>query len=112
VAVHVKVVGKDSGLQLRLTVPAMAFTHAWVGLASGATGFFVAAVAGYGLGYCAYEVLHWVHHSTDWASRARPGAWLRQKEALHEHHHFRAPGFNYGFVTSLWDRLLGTYRAA
>lgn len=97
------------GLLLRLTLASVAFTYAWVGLASGATAFFVAAVAGYNLGYCAYEVLHWVHHATRWASRF--GGWLAAKDALHVHHHFHGPGTNFGFLTSVWDRLLGTFAA-
>lgn len=94
---------------LPLTIGAILFTYTWVGLVTGATAFFVAAVAGYNLGYCAYEVLHAVHHTTSWARRF--GGWLAAKDALHVHHHFRGPGTNFGFLTSLWDRVLGTYEA-
>ncbi len=92
--------------RLSLSVGSMLFTHAWMGLASGATAFWEAAVAGYNVGYCAYELLHWVHHATHVTSGAPKDSELKSKADLQEHHHFFGPHTNYRFVTTFWERSL------
>lgn len=63
-------------------------------------------LAGWMLGYCAYEALHWYFHSRDDAPRSRGP--LERLHAAHTHHHLRSANRNYGFVTTFWDRAFGT----
>ena len=54
------------------------------------------------LGYLGYCLSH--HGSHHWAMRGR---WLRARKRHHMLHHAH-PGYNWGFTTSLWDRVFGT----
>lgn len=60
-------------------------------------------IVGFTVGYLAQEA---VHHATH--QRGRGWDELRRN---HEVHHHRDAQSNYGFITSLWDRLFGTYRS-
>jgi len=68
----------------------------------------LAVAAGWVLGYCTYEALHWVFHSIDTAGpiAAIPG--VRGLFEAHVVHHLVCASANFGFVTLFWDRLLGT----
>jgi sterol desaturase/sphingolipid hydroxylase (fatty acid hydroxylase superfamily) len=60
--------------------------------------------AGMAIGYLAYERIHWTAHYR--APRTPYGRGIRRN---HFAHHFMHPRHNYGFTTSWWDRLFGTY---
>lgn len=65
----------------------------------------LAAGTGFAASYCGYRHLHWcIHH------RAPRTSWGRRLRRDHFRHHIGAPRRNHGVTTSLWDRLLGTYR--
>lgn len=57
------------------------------------------------LGYVGYCLLH--HGSHHWRFER---SYLRAMKRHHQLHH-AFPESNWGFTTSLWDRLFGTYRA-
>jgi sterol desaturase/sphingolipid hydroxylase (fatty acid hydroxylase superfamily) len=59
-------------------------------------------MAGAGLGYVLYCLAH--HGSHHWRMRH---PWLRRMRRHHLIHHAH-PGYNWGFTTSLWDRVFGT----
>ena len=66
----------------------------------------LSCVAGFWLGYLLYEWIHLCSHLPE----ANQPAWLWAWSATHRRHHIsREPG-NYGFITSLWDRVFGSYR--
>ena len=100
------------GLKLSMTIPIMLGDHLWVGLLTGFTPFWIAAMAGYNLGYCLYDLLHWTHHATRFVERFAPGSMMRVRAQLHESHHFQDLASNFGFITSFWDKALGTYVAS
>lgn len=67
-----------------------------------------AILAGWLLGYCVYEALHWLFHAN------RPNRALlsvrvvaRLRDA-HEIHHLVNASRHYGFVSMFWDRVFGT----
>jgi dihydroceramide fatty acyl 2-hydroxylase len=63
----------------------------------------LAATAGFGLGYVAYEAMHFVaHHGKP---RAR---WLRTIRAHHLRHHHEDPTSRWGISSPLWDVVLRT----
>jgi len=66
------------------------------------------ALCGFFAAYLSYGVLHHLQHSI--RIKDLPFQWMRRKWAIHAVHHGRE-GVNFGVTTSLWDRLLGTYRA-
>jgi sterol desaturase/sphingolipid hydroxylase (fatty acid hydroxylase superfamily) len=95
------------GVHVAVSVPAVLAVLAVTGwLATG--GFAVAAVAGWTLGYCAYEALHWLFHSTDAPAGPAP---LRRLWHAHAVHHLVRADSNYGFVTTFWDRRFRTHAA-
>lgn len=65
-------------------------------------------LCGFFAAYFSYGVLHHLQHSI--RIKYIPYRWLRRKWAAHAVHHGRAH-VNFGVMTSLWDRILGTYRA-
>jgi dihydroceramide fatty acyl 2-hydroxylase len=68
-----------------------------------APGDALAATAGLGLGYVAYEAMHFVAH------HGRPRArWLRAIRAHHLRHHHEDPTSRWGISSPLWDVILGT----
>ena len=79
-----------------------------VGLTAWASsgGFEVSAAAGWVVGYCAYEGLHWLFHSAD---EPRGPATVRRLWRAHAMHHLRRADLNFGFVTTFWDRRFGTF---
>lgn len=63
----------------------------------------LAATAGFGLGYVAYEAMHFVaHHGKP---RAR---WLRAIRAHHLRHHHEDPTSRWGISSPLWDVVFRT----
>lgn len=74
-------------------------------------GFELAIAAGWVLGYCSYEALHWLFHSGESATGS---GWMSLFGSLwdaHTVHHLRRADTNYGFVTMFWDRRFGTFWA-
>ena len=91
-----------------ISLPAILFVVVAVGwTTSGALP--LAAVAGWALGYCSYEALHWFFHSREAPDGLAAHFPLRGLWEAHRVHHLRRPASNYGFVTLLWDRALGTF---
>lgn len=85
-------------------------TLAWLGVAVlgspillvGGTGS-VALLAGWCLGYTAYDQVHWrAHHR---AAANRYERWVR---ARHRQHHFGQPQRNFGVTSAVWDRVFRT----
>ena len=66
-------------------------------------------LCGFFAAYFTYGALHHLQHSI--RIKDIPFRWLRRKWAAHAVHHGRAD-VNFGVMTSLWDRVFGTYRAA
>jgi sterol desaturase/sphingolipid hydroxylase (fatty acid hydroxylase superfamily) len=66
-------------------------------------------ICGFFAAYFGYGVVHHLQHSI--RIKDIPFRWLRTKWAAHAVHHGRED-VNFGVTTSLWDRLLGTYRHA
>lgn len=66
----------------------------------------VAAVlmAGVGLGYMLYELVHFSIHQCSPSSRM-----ARRLKQHHLHHHFRNETVNFGVTTPLWDHVFGTH---
>lgn len=61
-------------------------------------------VAGFGLTYASYEILHRRTHTH--APRHFYGRWARSH---HLSHHFADPSTNHGVTSPLWDLMFGTY---
>ncbi len=95
------------GVHVAVSVPSVALV-AGVVHAAGGGGFALAVTAGWLLGYCGYEALHWLFHSTEADSSAVAWRPLRSLWDAHTHHHLRRADTNYGFVTQFWDRRFGT----
>lgn len=80
------------------------------GLTHGTSAFVAHFVlCGFFAAYFSYGVLHHLQHSI--RIKDVPLYWLRRLWIDHAVHHGRED-VNFGVTTSLWDRLLGTYRAA
>ena len=60
---------------------------------------------GFSIGVLAYIASHWTTHLTE------DPTGLRAPWAAHLRHHAGRPDANFGFSTSVWDRVFGTYRA-
>ena len=60
--------------------------------------------SGFTAGYVAYEWVHLFAHLDD----THMTSWMRRLSRTHHSHHFSHSGRDFGFITSLWDRLLGT----
>jgi sterol desaturase/sphingolipid hydroxylase (fatty acid hydroxylase superfamily) len=65
----------------------------------------LSAAAGLAFGYLVNEWVHFASHSPALCT-GRP--WLARWAAHHARHHWERGDAFYGFITSFWDRLLGT----
>ncbi len=72
---------------------------AW--LIMGAAGF--AFIAGMLTAYLVYDWLHHAVHVHNFDHKV-----FQQLKKHHMRHHYRDPSMNYGFITTFWDRLMGT----
>lgn len=69
----------------------------------------LAMSAGWVLGYCLYEALHWLFHSGD-PERGLGRFWpVHTVRDAHLVHHLHRANKNYGFSTMFWDKVFGTY---
>jgi sterol desaturase/sphingolipid hydroxylase (fatty acid hydroxylase superfamily) len=70
--------------------------------------WFFGTMAGFIVGYCWYECMHYASHHVRWK-----GFWLKRLKRHHLlHHHNEAfKDKNYGVTTVLWDRVFNTYMA-
>jgi sterol desaturase/sphingolipid hydroxylase (fatty acid hydroxylase superfamily) len=66
----------------------------------------VTGMAGFLLGYLMYDWIHCASHISE-LHADRP--WLARWSLNHLRHHWERANAYYGFTSSLWDRLLGTY---
>lgn len=64
-------------------------------------------IAGVMMGYLLYEWIHMAAHHPAWA----PAPWVQRLARNHRLHH-RNARVGFGFITPVWDRLLGTYPPA
>ncbi len=108
---------KDHHQQVTLEDPAHRCTSALLSLplftaAFAASGPALGLVAGVALGFTLYEWVHFAEHDPRLSRRLRRFGWFRERLAHHGSHHSRALDRNFGFLSSFWDRLLGTYRSA
>jgi sterol desaturase/sphingolipid hydroxylase (fatty acid hydroxylase superfamily) len=95
------------GVHLAITFPLVVVIVSVVwGCGGGA--FALAVTAGWVFGYCAYEGLHWLFHAGEPGEGFGRLPWIRRLWELHAVHHLHRADVNYGFVTSVWDALLGT----
>ena len=81
--------------------------HYLAGLWLGAHGYLAGAV-GFMIGYCAYELLHYLFHGTDFPERFNGIGWVRRRYLAHRVHHFVNAQRNHGFTLLVWDHLFGT----
>ncbi len=98
------------GIHVAISLPVILSVVAAVA-ASADGGFELAIAAGWVLGYCSYEALHWLFHSGESATGS---GWKNLFGSLwdaHTVHHLRRADTNYGFVTMFWDRRFGTFWA-
>lgn len=68
----------------------------------------LAITAGFALGFWSYETLHFAQHDPR-ISREVQGSWFARRQSSHANHHFERMNANFGFTTSLWDRVFGTW---
>ena len=73
------------------------------------TGAALAVAAGFLVGYCQYETVHWLIHRVELARRFPHSRAVRRMLEIHEAHHWKHANRNFGFVTVFWDRVFGTY---
>jgi sterol desaturase/sphingolipid hydroxylase (fatty acid hydroxylase superfamily) len=86
---------------LPIVVPP-AIGAAWLGPST------LAAHAGFVLAYVAYE---WVHFASHFEPLRAGRPWLARWTENHRRHHDVRANAYFGFVTTLWDRVLGTLPA-
>lgn len=67
-------------------------------------------VAGFWLGYLLYEAIHWAHHNARALEFLADVPWFERRRDIHHDHHVR-PRVNFGFTSSFWDHVFGTYLA-
>lgn len=77
-------------------------------VAAGSLSGGVTLLAGFLFGYLIYDWIHCASHLPELHEK-RP--WLTRWSSNHLRHHWERANAYYGFTTSLWDRLLGTYPA-
>ncbi len=96
------------GIHIAITFPIILLLLGAVGFATD-SGWGLAILAGYLLGYCAYEALHWLFHSG--VSERGLGKFppLHRLWAAHTVHHLHRADTNYGFITLFWDKRFHTY---
>jgi sterol desaturase/sphingolipid hydroxylase (fatty acid hydroxylase superfamily) len=95
------------GVHVAITLPIGLAIVLVVGWAS-SSALALAAAAGWLVGYCGYEALHWLFHSATRGHvllRVRP---LRALWVAHGVHHLHHPDSNFGFSSLFWDRRFGT----
>jgi len=98
------------GIHVAISLPVILSVVAAVAVSADG-GFALAIAAGWVLGYCSYEALHWLFHSGE-PDAAEEGVNLfRSLWDAHTVHHLRRADTNYGFVTMFWDRRFGTFCA-
>ncbi|MEL6339524.1 MAG: sterol desaturase family protein [Myxococcota bacterium] len=90
-------------LESGLLAAAVAGVSLLLGGLAGAVG-----LSGFLVGYLCYECVHMAAHWHAFRSRR---SWLKRRSNHHLDHHIHHPTANFGFVTSLWDRVLRTRRA-
>jgi len=90
---------------LGTTLPTVAVATAIAGYAIGGVGGASIAFATGLLTTCLYEFVHCIQH-LGFKPKAK---WLQEMKRRHMEHHFHDEDGNYGIVTFLPDRLLGTY---
>jgi len=96
------------GIHLAVSLPLVLLLVGSVGLAT-ESGWGLAVAAGWILGYCLYEALHWLFHSADPARGLGKLAPIHRLSAAHTVHHMYQAKKNYGFIALFWDRCFGTY---
>jgi dihydroceramide fatty acyl 2-hydroxylase len=69
-----------------------------------------AILAGWLLGYCLYEALHWLFHSGEPYTGPGRVPFVHQLWEAHTVHHLQEITANYGFTSMFWDRCFGTYQ--
>jgi dihydroceramide fatty acyl 2-hydroxylase len=89
-----------------IAIPAL-LPHYAIGLWLGAD-LYVAATAGFAIGYCAYELIHYLFHGTDFPHRWSQVGWVQRRFRAHQVHHFANAQRNFGFTLLIWDHLFGT----
>jgi len=67
-----------------------------------------AVLAGWLLGYCVYEALHWLFHANRPYQKLLSMKLIARLRDAHEIHHLVNASRHYGFVSLFWDRLFGT----
>jgi len=96
------------GVHIAITFPIILLLLGAVGFAT-ESGWGLAILAGYLLGYCAYEALHWLFHSGDLHRGLGKFPPLHRLCAAHTVHHLHRADTNYGFITLFWDKRFHTY---
>jgi len=96
------------GIHVLLTLPVAALAIGPTALLS-RSDWALAASAGWVLGYCGYEAMHWLFHSVSPRKGLLRVPLLRHLYEVHTVHHLRRPDRNYGFITAFWDRRFRTY---
>ena len=94
------------GVHIALTLPPVLLLA--VVASASPSGWMLAILSGWLVGYLCYESLHWLFHASSpmpCLVRFGPIARLLQIHTIHHLHH---ANMNYGFVTQFWDRQLGT----
>ncbi len=89
--------------KVALAAPLLGVAAAAAGFVAGASG--LAFVAGYGVAYAGYEVLHRRLHTH--GPTGPVGRFLRRH---HFAHHFNGPQTNHGVTSPVWDAVFGTLR--
>lgn len=87
-------------------IPAL-LPHYLLGLWLGADGY-LAGTVGFMLGYCTYELIHYLFHGTEFPHRFNHLGWVRRRYQAHRVHHFGNAQRNFGFTLLVWDALFGT----
>lgn len=98
------------GVHVLIVLPIVGVAAGGVALFT-ATGWGPAVLAGWFLGYCAYEALHWLFHAGDPQRGFGRLPFIRHLWLAHTVHHLYRIRTNYGFVSLFWDRCFGTYVA-
>ncbi len=96
------------GIHIAITFPIILLLLGAVGFAT-ESGWGLAILAGYLLGYCAYEAFHWLVHSGDLERGLGKFPPLHRLWAAHTVHHLHRADTNYGFITLFWDKRFHTY---
>jgi len=96
------------GVHVAISLPIAPLLVSGVGIAT-TSGWGLAIVAGWLLGYCLYEVLHWLFHSGHLERGLGKFPPIRRLWAAHIVHHLHCADKNYGFITLFWDKRFHTY---